>query len=531
MVKSRIEKLKSLLCGMTLEEKVGQMFQVGFSGTGMTSGIKEMIENYYVGGVIYFRRNLGSAGEIASLSNELQKLSINRKPNLPLFISTDQEGGRVNRLPDGVHFPGGMVIGATRRPDFAEMAGRGIALQLKALGINMDFAPVMDVNNNPLNAVIGARSYGGDARLVAEMGIAFIKGMQKEEIIACAKHFPGHGDTTADSHLELPVIESSRKQLEKVEIYPFREAVKAGVDSIMTAHIFVPALESGKGIPATISGSILTGLLRKELGFKGLIITDGMEMKAISDNFGTIEGSVMAIEAGADIVLITNSQDMQKAAIEETIRAVRKGRIDMERIEESVLRILELKEKRIGFESIPVADWRNVNREKGEKIAYDISKAGVTLIRDRDNLIPIKNKYKKVAVIDFPLERLSTAEDEMDNNYLMVNLLKDKGIDVEHIVISGKDGQFSLPEHVDLAIVCIYGSLDDPHKIKVVKELQDSGFSLIVISDSPFNLQSLSGMDTFLTIYDCSPSNLKVAAEIVIGKYKAKGTLPVSLKI
>src|SRR4030065_1843156 len=214
-----------------------------------------MIEDYFVGGIIYFRRNIESLKQVSALSNDLQMLSTNRKHNSPLIISTAQEGGAVNRLIGGTHFPGNMVMGATHQPGLAQKAGRAIAGELKAVGINMDLAPVLDVSNNPLNIVIGTRSFGGEPLLVANMGVAFIKGMQKEGIIACAKHFPGHGNTAVDSHLDLPVIECNRERLEKVEIYPFKAAVEAGVDSIMTAHIYLPALESGKGIPATLSYS------------------------------------------------------------------------------------------------------------------------------------------------------------------------------------------------------------------------------------------------------------------------------------
>lgn len=284
--KSKLEKdttiFKKLISKMTLEEKIGQMFQVGFKGTKVTSDIKEMIEDYYVGGIIYFRRNIESLQQVSGLSNELQILSASKRPGLPLMISTDQEGGMVSRLVGGTHFPGNMILGATRNVRLAKRDGQAIARQLKAVGINMDFAPVLDVNNNPLNLVIGARSFGGDPLLVANLGIAFIKGMQAEGVITCAKHFPGHGDTAIDSHLGLPVIKHGKEHLEKVELYPFKQAIKVGVDSIMTAHIYFPALEPRKGVPATLSYNVLTGLLRRELGFAGLIISDCMEMKGKS---------------------------------------------------------------------------------------------------------------------------------------------------------------------------------------------------------------------------------------------------------
>ena len=524
--------IRKILSGMTLEEKIGQMFQVGFNGKKVTSDIKEMIEDYHIGGIIYFRRNIKSLQQVSGLSNELQILSANKRPDLPLIISTDQEGGMVNRLVGGTHFPGNMVIGAAKKSSLAERAGRAIAGELKAVGINMDFAPVLDVSNNPLNLVIGTRSFGGDPLLVADLGVAFIKGMQEEGIIACAKHFPGHGDTSVDSHLDLPVIECRRERLEKVEIYPFKAAIKAGVDSIMTAHICVPALESRKGIPATLSYSILTDLLRGELGYTGVVITDCMEMKAIADTFGVVEGSIMAIEAGSDIVLVSHSLDKQKAAIEAVAKAVKAGRITEKRISQSVLRILRLKEKRIGLESPPVSDYRKINKKTEEEIAYEISKAGVTLVKDEDNLIPInKSIYKKILVVSFPMKKISMAEDDIEDNDLLVSFLRKEGIKVEHRTLSGSNSEMSLPKGIGLVIFCAYGAAHNTYQVKIVKKLLANGIPLIVISSNPYDLQVLPGITTFLAIYDYSPFNLRVAGEIIIGKYKANGTLPVTLRI
>jgi beta-N-acetylhexosaminidase len=454
-----------------------------------------------------------------------------RNPSLPLIISTDQEGGTVNRLKGGTHFPGNMVIGATAQTGFARKAGRAIALQLKSAGINMDFAPVVDVNNNPLNIVIGVRSFGSDPHLVANMGVAFIKGMQKAGIASCAKHFPGHGDTSADSHLELPVIEHSRERLEKVEIYPFKQAIKAGVDSIMTAHIFVPALEPGDGIPATLSSNILNGLLRKELGFEGVIITDCMEMKAIADNFGTVEGAVIAIEAGADIVLISHTLAKQKAAIEETIKAVKKGRITEERIRESVLRILKLKEKRIRSGCPPGTRYGKIGKNKEEKIAREISKAGVTLIKNQENLIPLKGSYKKIMVVDFIAKKLSLAEDEVRGKDLLVDFLRKDGMDVRYSAITEKSKGLPLVAGLDLIIVCANNVLQNTFQVSAIKELQNTGIPIIVILGNPYDFQVLNEMPEVLIIYDCSPFNLEVAVGIIKGKYKAKGVLPVNLQI
>ena len=524
--------IKKLISDMTLEEKIGQMFQVGFPDTKVTSDIKKMIENYHVGGIIYFKRNIESLQQVSNLSNELQKISVNKGSGLPLLISTDQEGGIVNRLTGGTHFPGNMVLGAAGKNNLAEKAGKTIATQLKAVGINMDFAPVLDVNNNPLNLVIGARSFGEDPHLVADLGMAFIKGMQAEGIIACAKHFPGHGDTAVDSHLDIPVIEYGKERLEKIEIYPFKQAIEAGVDSIMTAHIYLPALEFRKGLPATLSYKILTNLLREELRFTGIAITDCMEMKAIADSFGTVEGSVMAVEAGIDIVLVSHTLDKQKAAIEAVTEAVKQGRITEERINQSVSRILELKEKRIGLKNLPISDYKKINKKVEEEVAYEISREGVTLVKDEDNLIPVNRACdKKILVLDFPLKGLSMAGDEVENNNLLVNFLRKEGLIVEHRTLLESSSEISLLKGVNLIIVCTFNAVYNVHQIKIIKKLQAANMPFIVLSSNPYDLRVFPEIPTFLTFYDYSPFNLQVAGEIIAGKYKAKGILPVTLKI
>ena len=534
--KNKLEKdtiiFKKLISKMTLEEKIGQMFQVGFVGTKVTSEISEMIKDYHVGGIIYFRRNIKSLIQVSNLSNELQVLSINQRMGLPLIISTDQEGGIVHRLIGGTHFPGSMVLGATKNVELAKRMGQAIAKELKTLGINMDFAPVLDVNCNSLNPVIGVRSFGEDPFWVAKLGVAFIKGVQAEGIIACGKHFPGHGDTVVDSHLSLPVVKHDRNHLEKVEFYPFIQAIQAGVDSIMTAHVCFPSIEPKEDIPATLSYNVLTNLLRKELGYTGIIITDCMEMKAIADGFGISEGAIMSIKAGSDIVLVSHSINKQKQAIEMVIEAVRKGEISEERINQSVLRILKLKGKRIGLKNPPISDYRKIDKKMDEELAYRIAKKGVTLVKDESNLIPIDMfNSKKILVLDFFLKRSSLVEDDIENKNLLVDFLKEEGVEVEHYTFfEGEDTMPSL-KGIDRIIVCSFNAIHNPYQVKIIRKIQTLNIPFIVLAlCNPYDLQVFPEVSTFLTTYDYSPFNLKVASEIIIGKYKAQGTLPVTLK-
>jgi len=519
---------------MSLEEKIGQMFQIGFSGTKITPEVEEMIKNYHVGGIIYFRRNIESLRQLSELSNGLQKFSVNHRPGLPLIISIDQEGGIVHRLiGGGTHFPGNMTLGATRDVELAKRMGQVIASELKAVGINLNFAPVLDVNNNPLNPVIGVRSFGEDPSLVAKLGVAFIEGMQSEGIIACGKHFPGHGDTIMDSHLSLPTVKYNRNHLEKIEFYPFIQAIKAGVDSIMTAHIWFPSLEPKKGVPVTLSYNILTNLLRWELGYTGIIITDCMEMKAVADSFGTSEGAIMSIKAGSDVVLVSHTLEKQKEAIKAVIQEVKKGTISEKRINQSVLRILRLKKKRIGFENIPISDYKKLDKKTSEMLAYQISREGVTLVRNENNLIPIaRANDKKILVVDFLLRKLSPVEDDIENKNLLVNFLKEEGLNVAHYTFLKGDDKIPLLKGIDMVIACSFDAIHNPYQAEIIRKLYATNVPIIVLSlCNPYDLQLFPEVSTLMTTYDYSPSNLKVVCEVIVGRYNARGDLPVSLKI
>ncbi|PUU89567.1 MAG: beta-N-acetylhexosaminidase, partial [Halanaerobium sp.] len=332
---------------MTLAEQVGQLFLVGFHSQTIDSQIKDLLENYYVGGVIYFTRNIENLEQTQKLSKNLQELALNNGARIPLFIAVDQEGGKVRRIKDLSYFPANQTLGAAGNQERTRKTAAITARELKGVGVNLNLAPVLDVNNNPNNPVIGERSFGAEPELVAKMGAAYIKGLQSEGIIAAAKHFPGHGDTVTDSHTALPVINHSRARLDAVELYPFKKAIEVGVEVIMAAHIYFPAIETEAGIPATLSKAVLTDLLREELDFRGLIITDDMEMGAITKNFGTVQGAVRSIKAGSDIVLISHSYDLQKEALAAVTAAVKNGEITKKRIKESVKRILKLKVKRL----------------------------------------------------------------------------------------------------------------------------------------------------------------------------------------
>lgn len=323
---------------MTLREKIGQLFMLGFAGTSLTKDFGRFFTDSRPGGVILFARNLEAPAQIAKLTNDLQDLS----PRIPLLISIDQEGGRVSRLPAGFTvFPPCGVLGRCHSFELAYAAASATAAELRAVGINMNLAPVLDLDTNPDNPIIGDRAFGADPELVSTLGLATIAGLQDHRVIACGKHFPGHGDTAADSHKELPVVRASQDRLRARELRPFRSAIEDGLATIMTAHVLYPALDEHR--PATLSPTILTTLLREELGFQGPILTDDLEMRAILDHLDIREAALRALEAGSDILLICQDQERQAAAMEAVLESVQQGRISEERLQRSLRRIMDLK--------------------------------------------------------------------------------------------------------------------------------------------------------------------------------------------
>src|SRR5436190_18435868 len=289
---------------MTLEEQIGQLLMVGFWGTTPSLEIIDLIQRYHVGNVILFSRNIHETQQVLELTQKVQEIAKKAGQRYPLLIAIDQENGIVQRLGDIVTiFPGNMALGAIGSEEIAYEVAMATGNELKGMGINMNLAPVVDVNNNPANPVIGIRSFGEDASLVARLGTAMVKGYRAAGIVSCLKHFPGHGDTTIDSHLSLPVIPYTFERLEALELIPFRSGMEAGAESLMIAHIAFPKLMEQNTLPATLSSTIVQGLLRNQLAFKGIILSDCMEMEAISETFGTERGVVMAVKAGIDLVL------------------------------------------------------------------------------------------------------------------------------------------------------------------------------------------------------------------------------------
>jgi beta-N-acetylhexosaminidase len=329
-----------ILSTMSLEEKVGQMIIAGVNGTQDGENTKTLIQQHKVGGFIFFSDNLSGPRQTVQFLNKMKADNVNNP--LPLLLSVDQEGGKVTRLPGGlVNLPTNKKIGALNDPNISFEVGTILGKELKEYGFNLNFAPVLDVNSNPDNPVIGNRSFGDNPDVVSELGIQTMKGIQSEGILSTIKHFPGHGDTSVDSHLELPVVNKSIQELESLELIPFREAINSGADLVMVAHILLPKIDDT--YPSSLSKSIITDLLRKKMNYNGTVITDDMTMKAITNNYGMGQATVQAVKAGSDLILIAHDFNKALSAIEALKKAVQNGEISEGRIDASVNRIIELK--------------------------------------------------------------------------------------------------------------------------------------------------------------------------------------------
>jgi beta-N-acetylhexosaminidase len=324
--------------------RAGQRFMVGFEGTAASADVKHLIRDLGVGHIVLFSRNVDRPEQVADLVRELQGIARDAGQDLPLLVAVDQEGGRVARLREPwTLWPPLRALGLTGSEDMARRVGRALAHELGSCGIRYDFAPVMDVDTNPRNPVIGDRSFGGDPDLVGRLGVAMIRGLQDGGVAACAKHFPGHGDTEVDSHLDLPTVDHSRARLEDVELRPFRMAIEAGVATIMTAHVLVRELDDR--LPATLSPRLIEELLRKEMKFPGVIVADDLEMKGVAGRFGPEPAAVLAAKAGCDLLPVSKSPDAQVTSIEALVRAVEAEEISWAAMDDAAERIRRLKER------------------------------------------------------------------------------------------------------------------------------------------------------------------------------------------
>lgn len=587
---------KPVVPEMELRDKITQMLMVdfrywdedisdGITRTGFTvmnDQVQKIVEDYNFGSVIYFAQNLVDTKQAFELTMSLQSAAT-KDGGIPLLICADQEGGSVYRLASGTALPGNMALGATADTKYAKMAGEIIGSELGALGINTALAPVVDVNNNANNPVIGLRSFGDNPEAVGEMAWAVTDGMEEHGVIACAKHFPGHGDTGTDSHYGLPVVNKTRQVLDECELVPFRSAINQGIDMIMTAHILYPELEkdtivsekTGKpeALPATMSDDIITKLLKEEMGFDGIVVTDAMNMAGITDYWDPVQAVVNSIQAGVDMICMPcslhSSADLEKLdeIIEGVIAAVENGTIPMERIDDAVERIYMVKYYS-GVLDFDAGDYSLENAlsivgcEENRETEREISAAAVTVIKNVDNTLPLRlNENSKVLML-VPYNNELSQMIMGWNRAKKAGLIPD-GAQIKVVRFSSSTTQETFKDDILWADTLIFnsevsradrmngGRWESKYIIDSTAFAKENAKTVIVQSlDKPYDVQSYEQADAIVAAYGCKGSsvdptealtggltgseeaygpNIIAAVEVVFGVFPAQGKLPVNI--
>jgi beta-N-acetylhexosaminidase len=534
---------------MSLEQKVGQMlmpFVLGDYapvGSGSWERIVEMVDSQQIGGVI---TSVGTPIDVAVKLNALQ-----RRSRIPLLVAADLETGAGFRMDGAVHlptaiplggatmFPSMMAIGATGDPELAYQVGAITAREARAVGIHVPFAPVLDVNNNPDNPIINVRSFGEDPEAVATMGAMFVQGVQDNGAIATGKHFPGHGDTDVDSHIDLPLITVDRARLDSVELVPFRRAVDQGIRGIMTAHIAVPSVTLDNGTPATLSNNVLTTLLRGEMDFDGLIFTDAMDMSAIARRHSRAEAAVRAVEAGSDVILMPPSA---KAAVEGIVKAVRSGRIHEGRIDASVLRILRAKQD-LELDEDALVDIEAIQSRVGipahTELAQEIANRSIALMKNERDLLPLagtrsarvlsvtyrrRNDLLSGRYFDGRLRqtypRLQTAVLDRSTDPVIYEALLERARRMQLVVVS-----------LHVTAISYQGAMTLPEDLSAfVAALEEANVPHVVVSfGNPYLLREFPDARAYMLAWSSSRASQRAAAGALFADFPIQGHTPTAL--
>jgi beta-N-acetylhexosaminidase len=532
------------LKAMSLEEKVGQLFTTyAYGQTADTTAAAdvaknqadhgvdnalELLEKYRLGGIIYFAwsNNVANPDQITALSNGLQEAAT-EACGTPLLIATDQEHGLVTRIgPPATQLPGAMALGATHDPDAAREAARIAGIELRAMGLNQNFAPDADVNVNPANPVIGVRSFGSDPEHVAAFVTAQVEGYQaRGDLGAAVKHFPGHGDTEDDSHAELPRIDHTYEEWQAIDAPPFRAAIEAGVDAVMTGHIQFPALDESLR-PATLSEAILTGLLREELGYDGVVFTDSLQMEGVREGYGDDRVPVLALQAGVDVLLMPKDIDLAYNAV---LTAVAEGELTERRIDESVTRILGLK-YRLGLFRDPYADPGDVADRVGVpehlEAAQAISDRTATLVVN-DGTLPMATDGGFVLVTGWGETTTNVLTEEFGRRGWTATRVV-TGIAPTPAQI---DAAVAATEGKGLIVVATNGVADNPTQADLVRALAATGVPVVALGvRNPYDIAYFTDdVNAYLATYSYAADGLESAVGAILGGAPPQGRLPVDI--
>jgi len=529
--------VEKILSGMTLEEKAGQIVFPHAFGKYMSEDNPDyerlvyLVKDLKVGGLIFFLSNIYDQ---AIVTNKLQKIA-----DVPLLISADFERGVAQRAAEATIFPYNMGIGAADDTALTYQMGKIIAIEGAAIGIHQNYAPVSDINNNPFNPIINVRSFGEDVELVTRLSNSFLRGVQDGGMIATSKHFPGHGNTNVDSHRDLPAILGTEDELLKNELAPFQSNIENGVMSVMIGHLQVPAFESDDKLPSTLSKKIITNLLKDKLGFKGLVVTDAMEMHAITNSFTAGEAAVLAIQAGNDAILFPTDSEVVINAI---ISAVKKGDITEERLNQSVRKIL-LAKKWAGLDKRRLIDIESISQKVGVEshweIARKLARKSITLVKDDQNLIPLSQnnniKYLHISILDSKF----CGEENYFNSILNSRLnnlsvkrisLNSNDTDYEDALTSAQNSDFILLSTY-LKVRAFEGDLGlTKLQTEIVNDLFDLGKPLVFMAHgSPYILSRFPKAETYICNYGDTEVSESALAEAIFGEIPIQGKLPISI--
>lgn len=529
---------------LTLREKIGQLFMVATASKPSqdikskvaslfekknvldSKYIEKLIKNYKVGGVMFLYRSTPSIQ--IQKTNRYQSLS-----KLPLLIAEDCEWGLHMRLDDTIKFPKNMTLGAITDPQLIYKVGREIGKHCKAVGVNLNFAPVVDINNNPNNLVINYRSFGENKFKVADYGVLFMKGLQSSGVLSCAKHFPGHGNTNIDSHIDLPTISNTKSTIKNLELFPFQELIKNGIDAIMTAHLYVPAYDENPQNPSSLSYKIVTELLKKELGFKGVVITDALNMGAVLKYFEPGDIELKAFLAGNDILLYPLDVPKSISLIE---TAIKEGKISLEELDRRVLKILKIKED-LCLNKNRFIDEKSALEEINNKSGYDLKRklyeASITLVKNENKIIPLDSKNSKELVhIQIGGEVESDFDKTLRKNSSSVPLRLDSKFPLwETRKILNRVNPFKT------IIISIFDMNKDAKEnfgihqntFNLIKSLISKKKRVIIsIFGSPYSLKFFKDEDAIIVAYEADPDAQVASAKVILGLLNPKGKLPIT---
>lgn len=521
----------SVMQEMSIEERIGQLFMVAaYSNKGPVheKSIEALIKKYHIGGVICMQ---GGPERQVHLLNRYQSVS-----NIPLLVAMDAEWGPSMRLDSTVLYPRQMLLGAIEDNEFLYQAGRQYARQLRDLGVQVNFAPVVDVNINPENPVINSRSYGENRFRVTEKAYFFAKGIQDERVLAVIKHFPGHGDTDKDSHKTLPVISHKRERLDSVELLPFRKLINAGVGGVMSAHLFVPALDSTPGLPTSLSRKVLTQLLRNNYGFDGLIFTDALNMRAVSEDYEAGELELKAFQAGNDVLLFSGNVPEAVAQIK---HALDSGIISREEIDARCRRILSVK-RWAGirkFDSISTERLvPSLNSPEAKLLNRQLTEKALTLVKNADGIVPVRGLgEKRIASVSFGCREISHFQKRLKDYADVPAYVYER--DADNL---GKPRFYKQMSEYDVVIVAVHGTNRRPHKNfgldnetkAIIKQLSSKSEVVLSFFGNPYalrNYDALEGIPAVLVNYNDRDLTQDVAAQLIFGGIPSRGVLPVSI--